>query len=206
MEQRQRRRRERWVVLAVLAAVGLAVPPGRVRAAMPGEFVDAPPSLAVPAGHTPYLSADAVGTQNYICLPSASGVAWVHVGPQATLFGRGTRQLTTHFLDVNPMEGVARAAWQHSVDSSRVWARAVASSSDPAWVAPGAVPWLLLETMGADGGPRGRGQLAGTSYIQRVQTSGGVAPAVGCAQAADVGARAFVPYTTVYVFYRPAGR
>ena len=129
----------------------------------------------------------------------------MHVGPQATLFGRGGRQLTTH-LDVNPAEGLARAAWQHSVDSSRVWARAVAASTDPAWVAPGAVPWLLLEVVGADGGPRGRGQLAGASYIQRVQTSGGVAPAFGCTQVADVGARVFVPYTTVYVFYRPGGR
>jgi hypothetical protein len=39
--------------------------------------------------------------------------------------------------------------------------------------------------------------------VQRVNTSGGIAPAAdGCARAADIGRRALVPYTADYVFYR----
>jgi len=71
-------------------------------------------------------------------------------GPQATLFNEHGQQVITHFLSPNPDEaGTARATWQHSRDTSAVWARAIASSSDPAFVAPGAIPWLLLELVEA---------------------------------------------------------
>jgi Protein of unknown function (DUF3455) len=39
------------------------------------------------------------------------------------------------------------------------------------------------------------------TFIQRVNTSGGVAPSTGCAESADVGSKAFVPYTADYFFY-----
>jgi len=42
-------------------------------------------------------------------------------------------------------------------------------------------------------------------YIQRVYTSGGIAP-TGCAQATDVGTRALVPYTADYFFYKAGNR
>ena len=45
-----------------------------------------PPGLEVPAGHTLFLQGSAIGTQNYICLPTDSGFGWVFFGPQATLF------------------------------------------------------------------------------------------------------------------------
>jgi len=41
-----------------------------------------------------------------------------------------------------------------------------------------------------------------TTFIQRVNTEGGVAPAAGCSLPADIGKRALVAYTTDYVFYR----
>jgi len=149
-----------------------------------------------------FLRASAIGTQNYVCLPAASGFGWAFFGPQATLFRSGT-QVTTHFLSPNPDEGgLPRATWQDSRDTSRVWANAVASSSDPRFVRPGAIPWLLLE-VGAEPGPAGGTRLAKTSYIQRIRTSGGVAPATGCDEAPNVGARALVPYRTEYLFYRP---
>ncbi len=50
-------------------------------------------------------------------------------------------------------------------------------------------------------GPTGGGKLARTTFIQRVNTAGGVAPA-GCAASTDVGKKALVPYTTDYIFYR----
>jgi hypothetical protein len=176
--------------------------------AQPGSLgrIDVPPvpsNLEVPDGHVVYLHGYAVGTQNYICLPAPSGPAWTFVGPQATLFrqlgGNQYHQITTHFLSPNPAEGgIARPSWQHSSDSSQVWGRARAASTDPAFVAPGAIPWLLVEIAGARLGTVGSSVLAETTFIQRLNTSGGVAPSTAC----QVGAFVMVPYSTDYFFYR----
>ena len=112
-------------------------------------------------------------------------------------------QVATHFLSPNPIEGgAARATWQHSADTSRVWAAAIASSTDAAFVAPGAIPWLLLKVVGQQGGPGGGTTLSGALFIQRTNTAGGQAPPTGCKTAQDVGRKALVPYETDYVFYR----
>jgi Protein of unknown function (DUF3455) len=165
-----------------------------------------PTGLEVPAGNRPFLLGHATGTQNYICLPSGPDFGWAFFGPQATLFNDDDKQITTHFLSPNPDEGgTARATWQHSRDTSMVWAMASASSSDPGFVEPGAIPWLLLQVVGAAPGPTGGHRLTETTYIQRVHTSGGIAPTTGCAQAADVDKRALVPYTAAYFFYKATG-
>ena len=164
-----------------------------------------PANLEVPAGNTLFLAASATGTQNYVCLPgkNKNDVAWRFIGPQATLFSGG--QVTTHFLSVNPIEAtVARPTWQHSVDTSKVWGRVLSSSADANYVASGAIPWLLLEAAGTEAGPGGGGIMAQTTFIQRVNTAGGVAPATGCSEDEHVGKIALVPYTTDYFFYRKA--
>jgi hypothetical protein len=79
---------------------------------------------------------------------------------------------------------------------------AIASSSNPGFVESGAIPWLLLQVVGAQGGPTGGETLTATTYIQRLNTSGGIAPSTGCAQSADVGKKALVPYEADYVFYK----
>ena len=161
-----------------------------------------PAAIDVTDGSRPFLVVHAVGTQNQVCLPRASGpgLAWTFFGPQATLFDDASEQVLTHFLSANPSEGgTARPTWQHSRDSSAVWAQAVASSSDPDFVAPGAIPWLLLRVVGAEDGPTGGDRVTETTFIQRVNTSGGVTPAGDCPA---VGAKLFVPYTADYVFYR----
>ena len=164
---------------------------------------DVPFNLEVPAGHTLFLRGRAIGTQNYICLADDDGFAWAFVGPQATLF-KFKRQIITHFLSPNPdEEGLARATWQHSRDTSTVWAGTIQSSGDPDFVKPGAIPWFLLQVVGAEPGPAGGTRLTETSYIQRIRTSGGVAPEAGCDQVSNVGARAFVPYKAHYLFYKP---
>jgi Protein of unknown function (DUF3455) len=166
-----------------------------------------PTDLQVPEGHKAFLEGHAVGTQNYICLPASTGVAWTFVGPQATLFNDYERQIITHFLSPNPDESdLARATWQHSRDTSTVWAMAVASSSDPSFVASGAIPWLLLQIVGAEPGPADGQRLTRTIFIQRLHTSGGIAPSIGCTELAEVGQRAFVPYTADYIFYRAVKR
>ena len=132
-----------------------------------------PYHIEVPAGHTAFLEGQAVGTQNYICLPSG----WTFFGPQATLCNDLDEQAITHFLSSNPDEnGTPRATWPHSGDMSTVWAMAIASSSNPGFVAPGDIPLLLLQVVGAQDEPAGSDKLSETTFIHRLNTSGGVAP------------------------------
>jgi hypothetical protein len=191
-----------WTTTVLTAAVlAIATPistqPGRVTPP------PVPANLEVPAGHKPFLIASAEGTQNYICLSTPTGVAWTFLGPQATLFDTRQQQILTHYLSPNPAEnGAPRATWRHSRDTSTVWAAAIASSVDANYVAPGAVPWLLLRVVGTQYGPDYGDRMMRTTYIQRVNTAGGSAPAAGCSLPGDVGVRVMVPYTTDYIFYR----
>lgn len=188
-----------------LAALVVLLGAGTARA---GQDVVPPPvpgNLEVEAGHVPYLMLHAVGTQNQICLPRTSGVGlgWTLFGPQATIYdGRGEQALT-HYLSPNPEEGgVLRATWRHSKDTSAVWALATATSSDPNYVAPGAIAWLRLQVVGTEDGPTGGDRMSRTTFIQRVNTVGGAAPSTDCA---PLGAKLFVPYEADYVFYRQKG-
>jgi hypothetical protein len=192
----------RGLTAMAVAVIGLASP----ALAAAGRAAPAVPSVLIPEGATPFLRTHAIGTQNYVCLVTGTGFAWNFIGPQATLFvniAGFQQQLTTHFLSPNPDEaGLARATWQGSIDSSRVWARATQIVNDPAVIGAGNIPWLLLQRAGAQRGPTGGGSLAQTTWIQRVRTSGGVAPSTGCSQSTHVGATALVPYSTDYVFFR----
>lgn len=169
-----------------------------------------PAGIQPPAGNAAFLKGQAVGTQNYACLFSGTNFAWKFRGPQATVFvglpfmnRMIFQQVATHFLSPNPAEnGTARATWQNSLDSSAAWAKAIVTATDPNFVAPGAIPWLLLQVVGTQTGPTGGSVLAQTTFIQRLNTSGGAMPATGCSQSSDVGATAFVPYTADYYFYR----
>jgi len=185
---------------ALAAAIALAMP-----ALSYAERVDppaVPAAIQVPAGNTAFLVGHAVGTQNYVCLPANAGFAWTLSTPQATLFNDSGRQIITHYFSPNPMEnGTMRVTWQHSTDTSTVWAQALPPSSDPAFVAPGAIPWLLLRVVGAHRSSTDGDTLSATTYVHRMNTSGGVAPSTGCSVSTEVGNRAFVPYTANYVFY-----
>jgi hypothetical protein len=164
-----------------------------------------PDSLQVPAPSQGFLVGHGVGTQNYVCVPSPSigRVDWALFTPQATLFNDQAEQLTTHFFSPNPVErGTVRVTWEDSRDTSTVWARVIASSVDPHFVKAGAIPWLLLQVVGAQDGPMGGDTLSGTSFIQRLTTDGGSAPSTGCNLPTDIGNKAFVPYTADYFFYK----
>jgi hypothetical protein len=161
-----------------------------------------PTDIEVPEGNEAFLVGHAVGTQNYICLPSGSSVTWILFTPQANLFTKRGHQIQTHFFSPNPFEsGTVRPAWQDSNDTSTVWSKGVASSTDPNFVAPNAIPWLKLEVVGAQKGPKGGKKLTGTTFIQRLNTVGGKAPSTGCALPGDIGNRAYVPYEADYFFF-----
>jgi hypothetical protein len=166
-----------------------------------------PDKLQASETDVPFFVGHATGTQNYVCLPAGAGFAWSLFTPQATLFGDNGRQATTHYFSLNPEEpGIVRATWEDSRDTSTVWGRVKESSTDENFVASGAIPWLLVEIKGRRAGPTGGQHFVPTTVIQRLNTTGGSAPPTGCAAAVDVGARAFVPYTADYFFYRHRGR
>ncbi len=197
--------RRRWLRL-VLGLV-LGAPTATTAAALTPPPV--PPDLVVPDGYRAYLSGHAIGTQNYVCTTYPSGptgpvLGWVLYGPQATLFNDDGAQVMTHFLSPNPQEGgTPRPTWLHSRDTSAVWARAARPpSTDPAYVDPDAIPWLLLEYVGAEAGPKRGTRVAHTRYLHRVNTAGGKAPATGCSEEADIGKKSLVPYEADYFFYR----
>jgi len=165
---------------------------------------DVPAGIEVVAPNEAFLIGHAFGSQNYECQPAESlgRVAWTLFTPQATLFDGSADQLITHFNSPNPDEGngaiVVRATWQDSTDSSRGWAKATGIVT----VDPTAIPWVRLQAVGVRRGPTGGDALSETTFIQRVNTQGGLAPATGCDQLNDAGRKAFVPYTADYVFYR----
>ena len=72
-------------------------------------------------------------------------------------------------------------------------------------VDPTAIPWLLLKATVHTEGPTGGDRLVPTTFIQRINTVGGIAPAAASCSAATVGARADVPYTADYLFFTKSG-
>lgn len=198
-------------VAAALAVVGAAT---TLLGGAPAQALDeprVPTAIEVPAGHKLYRSEHAVGTQNYVCLPSAtapSGFAWILYGPQATAYREHGRQTLTHFLSPNPDETGTppRATWLDSRDSSAVWAVLDDQSSDPAYVDPNAIPWFRLRVVGKDSGPNGGRSLTRANYLQRINTVGGKALDTGCAQAADVGKKSLVPYEADYLFWKSTAK
>jgi uncharacterized protein DUF3455 len=205
---------------ALAVAFAVALPqPARADNVTPPPVPD---NIQVEPGNKAFLVGHAVGTQNYICLPcpnpstttcpDASGFAYILFTPEATLFKfeDNTKQLITHYFspNLNPIppekKDTIRATWQDSKDTSTVWAKAIASathSSDPDFVADGAIAWVLLQVVGAQDGPTRGDKLSDTTFIQRLKTSGGLAPK-DCTSSEDVGKQAFQPYTADYFFYK----
>jgi hypothetical protein len=153
-----------------LAALALLAPAASAKTPVPAD-------IQPPAGHKQVLTAHAIGVQIYAC----NGTAWTLTAPRANLY-HGRRFVASHF---------AGPTWMHR-DGSHV----VGALAKPFPVA-GTIPWLLLSATATGTGPYG-GTLAGVTYIQRVNTTGGVAPALPC----TAGRVAEVPYTADYRFFK----
>jgi hypothetical protein len=209
----------RILPVAGAAAIALAFTVSLPQPAYAGGKVtppDVPPNLRVEDGNKAFLKGEAQGTQNYVCVPSPSsptGVAYALFTPQATLFsGDDGGQIITHFFSPNPdprdpntnpavvaPEGAIRATWVHSLDGSSIWAKL--HTNGAASVNADAIAWLLLDKVGVEVGPTGGDILAKTTFVQRVNTTGGNPPKSGCSSPGDLGNTAFIPYTADYFFY-----
>ena len=208
------------VAIAALAAAGIASAQEDKDVAASSQL-QAPISSALVTpieGNSVFLAGHAFGTQGYVCLPTSTGASWTvnSARPEATLFtnvfGEAV-QIITHFLspDANPNEFApsplpfGNATWQSSFDSSKVWAQAtkvIPAGTTANCPNSGSIPCLVLQSIGTQEGPTGGKILAKTTFVERLNTNGGAAPATGCSVFTDVGKQSLVPYTADSFFFR----
>ena len=146
-----------------------------------------PAVVQVPAGNRVAMETVGVGQITYECRAKAGAAdqfEWAFVGPDARLVDRSGKQVGRYY---GPP-----ATWEN-MDGSKVTATQLA-------VSPGGEASIPLQLVKANPA-MGSGAMTGTTYIQRVATRGGVAPAMACG-ASNAGARQVVQYQADYIFYR----
>lgn len=149
---------------------------------------DLPAAVQVPAGHRVAMETVGSGSITYECRPKkdmANAHEWVFIGPEAKLSDRQSMVVGRYW---GPP-----ATWAHQ-DGSQLTATQVA-------VAPAGAGAIALQLVKAQPAT-GMGAMQGVSYIQRVATRGGVAPASVC-DAATAGSRQQVGYQADYIFWKP---
>lgn len=155
-------------------------------AAAPVTPPDVPGRLKPPATQKLLLKAQGRGLQIYKCSAGPGDpthFSWILEKPQATLTGDDGRLLGRHY------EG---PTWE-AADGSRVVGQVEQRADSPL---PNTIPWLLVKAQSTEGA----GTFARVTYIQRVATQGGAAPAAGC-DASHAGRRLSVDYQADYYFY-----
>ena len=144
--------------------------------------------LGAPSGHVLFTQSEARGVQIYACQAKADtpGVfEWAFRAPEAELLNSRGERIGKHF---------AGPTWEGN-DGSQVVGMVRATANSPS---PDAIPWLLLQARSN----QGAGVFSTVSYVQRLNTTGGQAPADGCDDA-HVGQEVRVDYTATYAFYYP---
>jgi hypothetical protein len=170
--------------IPLLAAPLLLAMSGAVMSAT--SAADVPATVAVPAGSNPAMTLKGVGLLSYECRAkpgSTDAFEWVFTGPDAQLQDMSGKQVGKYY---------GGPTWEH-MDGSKVTGKQLAIA--PA--AAGNIPMQLVQTSPA----MGSGAFTGVTYIQRVNTMGGVAPAMPC-DASKVSTKSTVKYSADYVFYK----
>jgi hypothetical protein len=174
------------VLTAVLLVVGQMLSmPGSV-AASAGAPPTVPEAIAVPPGSVLLFSRHAKGVQTYEC----KNGQWAFHAPRALLFDPQSHQPTgIHYGGID-RDLTPGPWWESTDDGSRIRAGNPVSAPSPN---PNSIPLLRLEVLER----QGEGMFSPVSYIQRLNTLGGVGPTGAC----QPGARHSVPYTADYYFY-----
>jgi hypothetical protein len=176
---------------------------GGTAPSMPFETVNIPSTsmIAAPAGASIKLKAHAVGSQIYTCTAMAvatdggtdggadggadagSTYSWVLKAPDAKLYDENGAEIGAHF---------AGPTWLYKADQSALLGSKIGQQDS---TLSDAIPWLLLKAAAH----MGAGNFADITYVQRVNTRKGKAPATGC-DATTVGTDTAVAYTADYYF------
>lgn len=178
-----RRTRASLFVFCVTAAFALLASAAAARPRHKDTPV--PDAISVPEGHKLKLSLIGSGVQRYECVSVNGSYAWKLVAPQADLLDKHDHPAGHHS---------AGPTWQ-ALDRSQVTATKKAEAS----VSTTSIPWLLLEATTHTG----KGTFDDISFIQRLETEGGLAPSARCTEA-NSGEQTNVAYRALYRFYRPA--
>jgi hypothetical protein len=153
---------------------------------------DVPKEIQIPAGFRLVTKVEAKGVQIYKAVAAKDSVLeWVLEGPLAELSDDKGGKAGHHY------EG---PAWE-ATDGSKI----VRDTEEPIAAVPAPdpkanIPWLRVKVKSADATP---GAFAGVVYVQRVNTTGGKAPADPPKR---VGTKMGVPYTATYVLWAKAGQ
>jgi hypothetical protein len=166
------------VGLALVAASAVFTP---AALATDSRAPEVPHGLEVPEGNKVHFHGFGVGFQVY----TWKGTNWGSAVPDAILFDGNNGVVAIHF---------AGPTWESNSGSQVVGALPPDKS---VIMDTNAIPWLRLQAI--DELTHGPGIFADTTYIQRVNATGGKAPLV---DGTVVGQVARVPYTADYFFYR----
>jgi len=180
----------RRLAVAALAATTIGVGPVGQIVDAGGSGPEVPERIDIEQGNKVFLVGHAVGVQIYSCNAGAAGSSWALVAPRADLYGDNGKLVVTHY--VGP-------TWE-AKDGSTV----VGTRVDGVTVDPTAIPWLKLKAATTTHGDDGD-RLTGTTWIQRVATTGGMAPAASTCNAETVGDVVEIPYTADYYFWKSTG-
>lgn len=164
---------------ALLAASALAMP----------DNGSLPEPIRAPAGHSATLWTVGIGQITYVCKektdqPGQAG--WVFGAPQAELFDAQKKLVGRYF---------GGPTWEiQGVDQTTYSVKGKQVAVSPAGEAN--IPLQLVQAAPQ----QNTGPLARVSYIQRLNTRGGIAPAAPCSMAL-IGQEQKVAYQADYVFY-----
>jgi Protein of unknown function (DUF3455) len=169
------------VAVAALAAVGIgaatvpagAAPTASAELSASGQS-KVPDTIKVPDGNKRIAEMPSRGVQTYQC----TNGAWTFQQPDAILQFNGSAQVLH----------TRGPVWTSVVDGSSVGGTTVASAPSE-----NAIPQLLLSATTH----RVPGLLAAVTFIQRLDTTGGLSPTGACVE----GTTASVPYTADYTFW-----
>jgi hypothetical protein len=145
--------------------------------------VSIPDAIKVPAGNSPILSVHAKGDQIYQCSLNSGVYSWQLQAPDARLFDAQGRIVGNHY---------SGPVWEYK-EGSRVVGQVVSKIDiDP----DSSISWLLVKVIAH----KGKGLFSEVSFINRINTHGGLKPLSGC-DSNHLGAEKRVPYTADYIFY-----
>ena len=170
------------VITPLAAAVFLI----SLNAAAASVSAEVPQAVTPPAGHTPAMTLKGVGMLTYECRAKVDAIGtheWAFAGPDAILQDASGNTVGKYY---------GGPTWEHN-EGGKITGKQLA-------VAPGrggAIPLQLVQTAPA----MGEGPFKDVTYIQRVNTVGGVAPSAAC-DASRIGNKQTVKYSADYVFYK----
>ena len=145
--------------------------------------VSIPDQIKPPSENSPVLTLHAKGDQIYQCALNGGLYSWQLQAPDAKLFDDHGKVVGNHY---------SGPIWEYK-EGSRVVGR-VLNKVD---LAPGfSISWLLVEVVAH----KGNGLFSEVSFINRINTHGGLPPMSGC-DSNHLGGEKRMAYTADYIFY-----